>query len=114
MSDVFGGDTLTFVVITDGAVDRNGIAAQVRTEVESTGWRFRSLSFEETIALTDLATEVWKATGPPDPAVLSAKAIDEIKHKGITYQIMGGVKLYPYADSDAIYKVTIMCTKQTG
>lgn len=111
--NVFGDQVLTFVVITDGALDRNGIATQVRTEVVSTGWHFRPYKTDEMIALTDLATELWKGTGPPEPEVLAAKAIDEVKHEGITYQISGGVQ--PYRDfSDQVHKVTIYCTKQTG
>jgi hypothetical protein len=108
----FGGDTVTFVTITDGVKDRLGIPAKVRTEVAVTGCRFRSWFFEEKVTLTDIATQMWKCTAPPDPAVLAAEAIDEVKHAGITYDIVGGVKLFPYAESDQIYKVTVLCKKQ--
>lgn len=109
----FGGDTVIFVTITDGAKDRLGIPAKVRTEVPVTGCRFRSLTFEEKITLTDVATEMWRCTAPSDPAVLAAKAIDEVKHKGITYDIVGGVEMFPYAENDSIYKVSVLCKKQT-
>lgn len=108
----FGGDTVIFVTITDGVKDRLGVPAKVRTEVAVTGCRFRSFNVQETITLTDVATEMWKCTAPPDPAVLAAKAIDEVKHAGVTYDIVGGVQLFPYAKSDRIYKVTVMCKKQ--
>ena len=108
----FGGDTVIFVTITDGALDRLGIPTKVRTEVSVTGCRFRPLSVEEAVTLTDVATEMWKCTAPPHPAVLAATAIDEVKHKDITYQLVGGVKLFPYAESDAIYKVTVMCKRE--
>lgn len=108
----FGGDTVIFVAITYGALDRLGIPAKVRTEVSVTGCRFRPLSVEEAVGLTDAATEIWKCTAPPDPAVLAASSIDEMKHNGITYQLVGGVKPFPYAKSDAIYKVTVMCKRE--
>lgn len=109
----FGGQTVTFVTITDGTKDRLGIPAQVRTPVDVPGCRFRPLTAEEAVALTDVATEVWKCTAPPVAAVLAAKAIDEVKHNGITYQVVGAVK--PYNDlSDAVFKVTVMCKKQTA
>jgi len=109
----FGGQTVTFVTITDGALDRLGIPAKERSEVAVPGCRFRPLSTEEAVALTDVATEVWKCTAPPVQVVLDAKATDEVKHNGITYQIIGGVKPYPDM-SGALYKVTVMCQKQTG
>ncbi len=108
----FGGDTVTFVTITDGVKDRLGIPAEVRTEVSVTGCRFRSLSVEEAVTLTDVATEMWKCTAPPDPTVLAAKSIDKVKHNGVTYELFGSVKLFPYAKSSDIYKVTVMCKKQ--
>lgn len=107
----FGSQTVTFVTVTDGVLDRLGIAAKVRTEVAVPGCRFRPLSTEEQVGLTDAATQVWKGTCPPNAAVLAAKAIDEVKVSGVTYQIVGGVK--PYTDfSNAVHKVTVMCQKQ--
>lgn len=113
MSDVFGDQTVIFVTINDGAKDRLGVPAKVKTEVPVTGCRFRPFSTEETMTLTDVATEVWKCTAPPHPAVLAAKAVDELKHDGNTYQVSGGIKPYPYAESSLIYKVTVWCKKQT-
>lgn len=112
MSAVFGDQTVTFVTITDGVKDRLGIPAIVRTEVPVTGCRFRPLNVEEAVNLTDVATEIWKCTAPPEAAVLAAKSIDEVKHKDITYDLVGGIK--PFNDaSDQVYKVTVMCKKQT-
>lgn len=111
--DSFGDDTVIFVTITDGAKDRYGIPAVVRTPVTVTNCRFRPLSVDETVALTDVVTEMWRCTAPPHPAVLAAKSIDEVKHNGITYQLHGSVKPYPEPDSTVIHKVTVMCKKQT-
>jgi hypothetical protein len=112
MSDVFGDQTVTFVAITDGAKDRLGIPAEVATPVAVTGCRFRPFSVEETVNITDVATEMWKCTAPPVAAVLSAKSIDRLIHKNITYDLVGSIK--PFNDaSDQVYKVTVMCKKQT-
>lgn len=108
----FGDQTLTFVTISDGAKDRLGVPAVVRTEVSVSGCRFRPLSVEETVALTDVATEMWKGTVPPVAAVLAAKTIDEVKHNGITYQLHGAIKPYNDYSSNSVYKVTVMCKKQ--
>lgn len=104
----FGGATVTFVTITDGAKDRLGVPAKVRTEVAVPNCRFRPLNFDEKVALTDEAIEIWKCTAPSHPAVLAAKAIDEVKHNGITYQLLAGVKAFPDA-TDRIFKVTVLC-----
>lgn len=109
MTDTFGVQTVIFIAITDGVKDRLGIPAKVRTEVSVTGCRFRPLTAEEKIALTDEAIEMWKCTAPPHPKVLSAKAIDEVKHNSITYQLHGGVKPHPEADSLGIHHVTVLC-----
>lgn len=108
MSEVFGGQTMIFVAITDGVKDRLGVAAQIRTPVSVTGCRFRPLTAQEKVALTDEAIEIWKGTAPPDPKVLSAKAVDEVQVDGVTYQIDGGVKPFPDADGRP-YKVTVLC-----
>lgn len=112
MSDVFGDQTVIFVTITDGAKDRLGVAVAVETPVPVTGCRFRPLNVEETVNLTDVATEIWKCTAPPVAAVLAAKSIDRLVHNGITYDLVGGIK--PFNDaSNQVYKVTVMAKKQS-
>lgn len=110
---VLGNDTVTFIAITDGVKDRLGIPAVVRTPVAVTGCRFRPLSVEETIALTDKAIEMWKCTAPPNSTVLAAKSIDEVQHNGITYQLEGGIKPYPTRAGN-IRKITVMCKKENA
>lgn len=107
----FGNDIVTFVAVTEGALDRLGIPAKIKTDVVVSGCRFRPLSVEETVTLTDLSTQMWKCTAPPVAAVLAAQPDDEVKHNGITYQIVGGVKPYPM-HSGVIRKVTVMCKRQ--
>ena len=110
----FGSQTLTFVSITDGEVDENGIAEPVRTEIEVEGCRFRPLKVSEKVGLVEnIATEVWQATCPPVEAVLEAKAISEIEYAGETYQLVGAVQ--PFNDfSSSVFKVTVLAQKQSA
>ena len=88
-----GGQTLTFVEITEGPPDRNGEPTEIRVDTPVPGCLFRPLRFDEKAGVTtELATEIWKATCPPVAAVLAAVANGEVKHEGTTYQIYGGVQ----------------------
>jgi hypothetical protein len=109
---MFGDQTLTFVAVTDGTEDRNGIPAQIRTELSVEGCHFRPLKTSEKVGLVEnIATEMWQATCPPDDGVLAATAIDEIVYLGETYQIVGGVQ--PFNDfSSNVFKVTVLAQKQ--
>lgn len=111
---MFGDQTLTFVSITDGPPDVNGIPEQVRTEIEVAGCRFRPLRVAEKVGLLEnIATEVWQATCPPDAAVLAAEAIDEITYLGETYQLVGAVQ--PFTDfSSTVHKVTVLAQRQSA
>lgn len=115
----FGGQTVKFVTITDGTPDRNNIATPVRTAVTVSGCRFRPLTFKEKVDVTDIATEVWKLTAPPDPAVTSAASIDQVVYDGTDnpsdveanrFDIVGGVQ--PFNDfGSSVFKVTVLCQK---
>lgn len=109
---MFGDQTLTFVTITDGEPDENGIPEPQRTEIPVTGCRFRPLKVSEKVGLVDnIATEVWQGTCPPAQAVLDATAISEIKYLGETYQLVGAVQ--PFTDfTSTVHKVTVLAQKQ--
>lgn len=109
----FGAQTVTFVTITDGPPDRNGIPAEVRTDVAVPGCRFRPLRTDEKIGLTDIANEVWKCTAPPVTAVLEATTVSELKYLNETYQLLGEVQ--PFNDmGSTVHKVTVLAKKQTS
>lgn len=110
----YGAETLTFVTLTDGPPDRNGIPTRVRTEVDVAGCHFRPLKVSEKVGLVEnIATEVWQATCPRDDTVLAAAAVDEIKHNGVTYQLVGAPQ--PFKDFSAtVYKVTVLAQVQTA
>ncbi|MBF4194668.1 phage head completion protein [Mycolicibacterium phlei] len=108
----FGNQTVTVVIVTgdDDVRDRYNNPQEVRTEVTITGCRFRPMTAKEKQELGDIATEPWKLTAPPVPGLLAARAIDEIRYKGTTYQIIGGVR--PYTDfTEHVYKVTVVCER---
>lgn len=111
----FGGQTVTFVTVTEDTNnrDRYGNPALVRAEVDVAGCHFRPLSAKETLGLGDIATDPWKCTAPPVAAALGATVNSEVKHNGITYQVIAGAR--PYSDfSDSVFKVTIICQRQVG
>lgn len=111
----FGGQAVTFVtVIRSGEPDSLGMIPEVRTEVVVTGCRHRPLDAKETPEyMTNVATEVWKTTAPPEAAALAADSTGELKVDGETYQISGGAK--PFTDMNGqLFKVTILSQKQAG
>lgn len=109
----FGRQTVIFVTISEDpdSRDRYNQPQKVRTEVPVAGCRFRPLTFREKLELGDIATEVWRCTAPPHPAVMGAKAIDEVIVDGVTYQIIGGARTF----ADMVgrpFKITVQCEKR--
>lgn len=96
---------------TTGALGTHGM---VETESEVRGCRHRPLNFSEKPPFdTDVATEVWKTTAPPKPAVLSAKSTDLLRVDGVVYQILGGV--LPFTGLDGrVEKVTVYSQRKAG
>lgn len=109
----FGGQTVTFVSVVEDPTtrDRYNAPQKVRTETAVTGCRFRPLSAQEKIELGDIIGDPWKCTAPPVPAVLNAKSSDEVKVGGVTYQIIGGVRIFP-AVGGSSFKCTIICERR--
>ncbi|WP_430755320.1 phage head completion protein [Mycolicibacterium septicum] len=94
--------------------DRYNNPEIVRTEVAVPGCRFRPLPAKEKVDLsTNVVTDPWKATCPPDPAVVGTKPNDEIKVDGVTYQIVGGVRVFDDMGGRP-YKVTVIAQQQVG
>ncbi len=112
----FGKTVLTFVSVTEDLndLDEYGHPARVRTETDVPGCRFRPLPATEKITDTgDVVTDPWKATCPPLAAVVNAKARDEIKVDGVTYQITGGPRVFVDLGGQQ-FKVTVLAQKITG
>jgi hypothetical protein len=107
----FGGQTVTFVTVTQGAEGRFE-REPVRTPVDVPGCRFRPLGTSEIVTATDLATEVWKCTAPPVDAVLAATASSELVYGGKTYHVTG---VEPFTDlAGRPFKVTVIAERYIG
>lgn len=111
---MFGNHTVLFVSFSDGARGALGTYTQVETVETVHGCRHRPLTFKETAEYdVDVATEVWKTTAPPLPAVLNAKADGELRVNGIAYRVIGGPR--PHADANGRpFKVTLISERKAG
>ncbi|MFN6550662.1 hypothetical protein ACP6C7_18835 [Mycolicibacterium septicum] len=112
----FGGQTITFVSVTEdlGTRDRYGNPALIRAEVPVPGCRFRPLTAKEKIeGGFNTVQDPWKATCPPAPAVVGAASNGEVKVDGATYQIVGGVRVFDDLGGDP-YKVTVIAERWVG
>lgn len=114
-----GGQTVTVVTKAEDLNnrDRYNKPAIVTTEVVVKDCHFapaRGLrTWGEDQELGDISTEVFKLTAPPNTALLAAKARDEVKVNGVTYQIRGGVQPF-YDMGGALYKITVYCERRVG
>lgn len=113
----FGRTTVVFVAVTEDLDnrDRYNNPQRVRTEIPVPGCRFRPLTAEEKFdfGITDTVSDTWKCTAPPVAAVMNAKSTDEVKANGVTYQIVGGPRVFTDLASKP-FKVTIICQRQIG
>jgi hypothetical protein len=105
----FGGQTLTLITVTEtGPRDRYNNPSKVRTEVSVSGCRFRPVTFTEDIDTGDRTTERWRLTAPP--AAQAARAGDEIRVDGITYQVVDGAQVFTDMEGEP-FKVTVICER---
>jgi hypothetical protein len=112
---LLGTDTVTFIVQTPtGAPNELGTRTLVPTPVAVDHCRFRPLSATEAAeTMTNVATQIWKCTAPPEAAAVAAKSTGLLQVDGVTYKIIGGAK--PYNDRHGRpFKVTILCQVQHG
>lgn len=116
----FGGQTLTFVSITEdvSTLDEYGKPLEVRTGTDVSGCHFRSLipTYRGDHKVTDkgeLTINQWRATCPPVAAVLNAKPTDEVIFNGETFHIIVGPRLF-YTLGNRLFKVTVMCENRGG
>ena len=123
----FGGQTVAFVTVTRGDTPGYlGLAVESRTAVTVSGCRFRPMpSTEQPEGATDVASEMWKCTAPPEAAALAAQSTGELIYDGTTtptipdaadstvFRIFGPA--VPKYDRDGqIHHVTIMAKRWAG
>lgn len=110
-----GNQVVTFVSYEDsGSAGALGTYTPSETTVDVPGCHHRPMAFRETAEFdVDIATQVWKTTAPPKPAVLAAQAEGEIRVNGVAYKIIGG----PRCHVDRVgrpFKVTIISQQLSG
>ncbi|AEJ93972.1 head-to-tail stopper [Mycobacterium phage Thibault] len=110
----FGGQTVTFVTITEDLNDRDKYnnPRQVRTETPVPGCRFRPLSAKEKVEFGyNTVTDPWKCTAPAIPAVMDALSTGILQYGGVDYQITGGARTFA-SFAGQPFKVTIICERR--
>lgn len=110
-----GGDTVTFVSFTEaGAPNALGLYEMTETTNDVDDCHHRPLTFTETVDLdTDVATEYWRTTAPPEAAVLAATSSGVMRVKGVNYQIVGGARVHTDENGEP-FKVSILSQRQIG
>lgn len=115
-----GAQTVHVVTVTEDLNDRDRLNKPklVRAEVPVRGCRFRPLTAKEevdaaSIHVGEIVTDPWRCTAPPHPAILGLKSRDELKHDGVTYQVVGGPRVFP-GPRGRPFKVTIICRRMDG
>jgi hypothetical protein len=107
----FGSTTVTFISETpSGTPGRLGSQAPTEVRVDVVGCRFRPLYARELPEdLTNLATQVWRCTAPPEAAAIAAKSTGVVEVDSVKYRIIGGAR--PFEDFTNPFKVTIDCQR---
>lgn len=84
-----GAQTVTLRNFTLSGRDR--LNAPIKTAVETVirGCAMQPMSIAETVALTDVETEMWSCLLPPVPAALAADTKSEVVYNGMTFQVLG-------------------------
>lgn len=112
----FGNATVTVTAFTDlpGAVpDVLGMIAQQETLTTVHGCHHRTLTVSELAEFdTNIGTEKWKTTCPPDAVFITLSPGDTITVNGREYVIDSGPK--HHGDFTGPFKVTIISTRKAG
>lgn len=104
-----GNQTVTFVTLVGtGVYDEYGLETMAETEVPVEGCLHQPMSASEAPEwLTNIGTQPWITTAPPEAAAVAAKSTGKLKEGGVTYEIIGGAQPNPDF-SGAIHNVTIL------
>lgn len=115
-----GGQTVSIVSKSENTsiLDDYGHPAIVSTSTDVPGCLFRSIipayrGDKKVTELGNLTIDQWRLTAPPHPAILAAKANDEVVVSGRTFHIVVGPRLFYNLRGD-VFKVTVMCEDRNG
>jgi len=115
MTDSFGNQAVTFITVTrSGTTGYLGLKGESRSDDTVFGCHFRPASVsEEPEGTSDVATEIWKLTAPPEAGVLAANSTGELSYDGMTFRIDGPI-MPKYNFDGTVHHVTIMAKRQVG
>lgn len=115
MTDTFGGQAVAFVTVSrSGTRGYLGLAPESRADDTVLGCHFRPVSVaEEPEGSSNVATEIWKLTAPPEAAALAATSTGELTYDGMTFRIDGPI-MPKYNFDGTVHHVTIMAKRQDG
>lgn len=131
MSESFGDQAVAFVAVSQsGSPGWGGLKQKTRTATRLAGCHFRPVSSDETpVTQTDVTTETWKLTAPPDAAALAAKGNGELVYDGsqhpesldleadstrqYVFQI-DGQRMPKYDLDGSVHHVTVYLKRQVG
>jgi hypothetical protein len=113
----WGGQTVTFVSITEDPDnrDRYNTPVRVRTQTDVAGCRFRPLVAKEKLVdvSAQLVTDPQQITAPPAAAVVGLLPTDEVIYDGVTYVPVGPPRVFTDTRGRD-YKVTLIVQRSTG
>jgi hypothetical protein len=123
----FGGQSVGFVSVSQsGEPGFLGQRAEVRSLTVVSGCRFRPASTSEVDRESDVASEVWKLTAPPEVAVLAADSTGELVYDGTSspslpddvndpsvFRIDGPI-LSKFDMDGSVEHVTVLAKRQRG
>lgn len=108
----FGSQSVTFVSVEAGGVDRLGIPTPVLTSTVVEGCLFQPVSVAETVTDTDTYVQVFTCVAPPQPVVLATTAVDELIYDGVIYQVTGVRHFCDFLGN--VDHVTVTCERRIG
>lgn len=117
----FGTQTVTLVTVTENPAvrDRYNNPTLVRSETPIPGCRIRPLTAKEKIELgVQTIEDPWRWTSPPNAtlegAIPSEGVQYEVKHNGMTFNIVGQPRPFPGPFTSETFKITTICERVDG
>lgn len=84
-----GAQSVTVRNYTTSGRDRLNVPIRVAADTVVPGCAMQPMTVTETVALTDIETELWKCLLPPVAAAMTADTTSEILYSGMTFQVLG-------------------------
>lgn len=86
---LLGAQTVTLRNYTTSGRDRFNAPIKVAVDTVIKGCAVQPMNVTETVALTDVETELWRCLLPPVAAAQAANTASEILYNSMTFQVLG-------------------------